>query len=73
MIQDKNFIEKRDKLRHFLQMKRFCSNNQLYMKMIGQKVNGNVNATLTAWEVEQLRKDLDELELVIDEFKQILK
>ena len=73
MIQDKNFIEKRDKLRHFLQMKRVCGNNQLYMKMIGQKVNGNVNATLTAWEVDQLRKDLDELELVIDEFKQQLK
>jgi len=54
-------------------MKRVCSNNQLYMKMIGQKVNGNLNATLTGWEVEQLRTDLDNLELVIDEFKQILK
>ena len=73
MIQDKNFIEKRDKLRHYLQMKRVCGNKQLYMKMIGQKVNGKIDASLTKWEIDQFRIDIENLELVIDEFKQILK
>jgi hypothetical protein len=73
MTQSKKFIEFREKVRYFLQMKRVCGTSQIYRKMLGLEVNKEKNRELTDSEKVQLFDSLNEVIENIIEFKQQLK
>ena len=73
MKQSEKFIESRDKIRNFLQMKRICSTSQIYRKMLGLEVNKEKDRELTDSEKVQLFDSLNEVIENIIEFKHQLK
>ena len=73
MKQSEKFIESRDKIRNFLQMKRICATSQIYRKMLGLEVNKEKDRVLTDSEKLQLFVSLDEISCLINEFKKELK
>lgn len=73
MTQSEKFIESREKMRYFLQMKRICPTSQIYRKMLGLEVNKEKNRELTNSEKSILSDSLDEITCLINEFKQRIK
>ena len=73
MTQSKKFIESREKVRYFLQMKRVCGTSQIYRKMLGLEVNKEKDRELTINEKISLYDSLDEVIENINQFKKQLK
>ena len=67
--QDEKFIEVRTQLRELVVMKRLGLKAQTYHKLMGQKVNGQVNRDLEDWEVANILESLDYLRVTITKFK----
>lgn len=66
--QDEKFIEVRTPVRESVVMKRLGLKAQTYHKLMGQKVNGQVNRDLEEWEVEDIIDSLESLVETIDIF-----
>lgn len=61
--------EKRDKLRHYLSVKRLGLKQQTYHKMMGVKVNGKLDSDFKDWEVEDINCKLEEVKKAIIDFQ----
>jgi hypothetical protein len=73
MTQSKKFIEERNEMRYFLQMKRICPTSQIYRKMLGLEVNKEKDKELTDSEKVQLFYSLDDVIYRINQFKKLIK
>jgi hypothetical protein len=70
--QTPEFINARDKVRYFFQMKRVFNRTQVFMKLIGQKTNNVKDAPLQDWEVQFANECLNNVQEVIDNFRKEL-
>lgn len=61
--------EKRDKVRHYLAVRRLGLKQQTYHKIMGVKVNGKVDGDLMDWEVKDINQRLEEVKKVISDFQ----
>lgn len=70
--QDSVLISKRDKIRKYLHMWNVFPQSSTYIKIMGQKYNGEKDARLNDADVEVLNTGIDKVKKALDEFKQEL-
>lgn len=71
--QTKEFIQKRDKMRHHLIMTRIGAKNHTYQKLMGQMSNGKYNPPLNESEIEDITKGVTNVISVCNDFLEELK